>query len=200
MKLMIFRKGRSVFLLITLNTLLFGCGSQMSETIQDDTAGMNGSFEIVKSGLPVNWLFFTPSTIPEGDYELIIDTSEHKDGKQSLKFLVRDCVPTGGWHSPGFKNEFDAKEGETYKVTFWVKNDGCEFVVQVGGVSAFEGENHTVVKSDEMIVEWRQFEYVYTIPENMERLHFGMNILKPGTFWIDDIRIVKLESMSEKSS
>jgi len=75
---------------------LLGGSTQMSEEIYDKTVGMNGSFEVTESGLPVNWLIYTPETIPTGDYDLIIDTTEYKDGRQSLKFLVRECSPTGG--------------------------------------------------------------------------------------------------------
>jgi len=77
-------KISTVRLIIVGLILLSGC-TRMSEQIRDKTAGMNGSFEITKSGLPVNWLVYTPKTIPEGDYDLIIDTMEYKEGKQSLK-------------------------------------------------------------------------------------------------------------------
>lgn len=41
---------------------LFGtsCTSQMSQSVTDETAGLNGGFEHVKEGLPVNWLCYPP--------------------------------------------------------------------------------------------------------------------------------------------
>jgi len=57
--------------------------------------------------------------IPSGDFDIIIDTKEFKEGKQSLKFLIRECGSVGGWHSPGFMQQFNAIGGETYKVSFW---------------------------------------------------------------------------------
>ena len=91
-----------------------GCalGAPMSETVVDKAAGMNGSFEVSKSGLPVNWLFYTKKTVPSGDFDILIDTKEFKDGKQSLKFAVRACSETGGRLSPGFCKEFKAKPGD----------------------------------------------------------------------------------------
>ena len=187
--------NRNVGLLWIIALGASGCcalGAPMSETFVDKAAGMNGSFEVTKSGLPVNWHFYTRKTVPSGDFDILIDTKEFKDGKQSLKFAVRACSGTGGRLSPGFSQEFEAKPGETYKVSFWVKNDGSEFIVRVGGVSAFKGEYETVVKSKEKIDAWRQFEITYTIPEKMKALRFEMNILKPGSFWIDDIKIEKV--------
>jgi len=175
----------------TISSLLDGLFAQMSEEIYDKTVGMNGSFEVTESGLPVNWLIYTPETIPTGDYELIIDTTDYKDGKQSLKFLVRECSPAGGWYSPGFCQEYEAIPGELYRVSFWVKNEGSEFRVEIGGVSTFDGEYETIVQSKEKIDTWKHFEYNYKMPleKKFDTIRFEMNILSPGSFWIDDIKI-----------
>jgi hypothetical protein len=141
---------------------------------------MNGSFEVTESGLPVNWLLYTPKTVPTGDFDLVIDTTEYKEGSQSLKFVVRECSRAGGRLSPGFAQEYEAAPGDTYRVSFWVKNDGSEFVVRIRGVSAMEGDDVTIVKSQEAIDTWQAFEYDYTIPEKMNALRFEMNILQPG--------------------
>ncbi len=185
----------ALFLVVLAGVLLSGC-SRFSEEIRDSDAGMNGSFEVTESGLPVNWLLYSPKTVPTGDFDLVLDTTEYKEGSQSLKFVVRECSPAGGRLSPGFAQEFEAAPGETYRVSFWVKNDGSEFVVGVSGVSAQEGEDVTIVQSQEAIDTWQEFEYVYTIPEKMNALRFEMNILQPGTFWIDDIRIERLDDKS----
>ena len=197
MKKLIFRTNSIVLILTILASVLMESCVNMSETIHDKTAGMNGSFEVTKSGLPVNWLIYTPKTIPTGDYDLIIDTTDYKDGKQSLKFLVRECSPTGGWFSPGFCNQYEAKPGESYMVSFWIKNDGCEFFVQIGGVSATKGEYETIVKSKESIDTWQLFEYNYTIPQEMNAIRFEMSILHPGSFWIDDIKIERINDKIE---
>ena len=162
-------------------------GAQRSESVVDELAGLNGGFEVVQSGLPVNWLVYTPKTIPTGDYSLVVDTTEFKDGKQSLKFDVRSCSPDGGWHSPGLSKEIDVTPGTTYRIGFWIKNDRAEFVVKVGGVSAKKGEYETIVKSRDTSATWRYYEHNYVIPRNANRLRFEMNVTQPGTFWIDAI-------------
>ena len=181
--------------MVTLVALvpLLSC-TRMSEQIRDKAAGMNGSFEISKSGLPVNWLVYTPETVPKGDFDIIIDTTEYKDGKKSLKFLVRECLSVGGWWSPGFCNEYPALPGEIYKISFWIKNHESEFFIQIGGVSANRGEYDTIVKSQETLDTWQLFEYYYTIPEKMKAIRIELNILQPGTFWIDDLMIEKVGS------
>ena len=187
-------KISAVRLMVVGLILLSGC-TRMSKEIRDKTAGMNGSFEIAKSGLPVNWLVYTPTTVPTGDFDIIIDTTEYKDGKQSLKFLVRECSPVGGWWSPGFCNEYQALPGEIYRISFWIKNHESEFLIRIGGVSVSKGEYDTIVNSDETINDWQLFEYYYTIPEKMKAIRFEMNILHPGTFWIDDIKIVRADAI-----
>lgn len=198
MKTIIFRTSNSVLILTLLAMVLLCSCEKMSETIHDKNADMNGSFEVTKSGLPVNWIIYTPKTIPTGDYDLVIDTTEYKDGKQSLKFLVRECSPTGGRHSPGFCNEYKAIPGELYRVSFWVKNDGCEFFIKVGGVSTFDGKYETIVKSKEKIDTWKHFEYHYKMPleKKFKRIRYEMNILQPGSFWIDDIKIEQINGKS----
>jgi hypothetical protein len=191
MKTMVFKTRKTVLMsIIAVATLLSGC-VKMSEIVRDESIGMNGSFEHTKSDVPVNWLIYMPTTIPTGDYELIVDTTESKDGKQSLLFLVHECSSVGGWHSPGLSNEYNAAPGETYKVSFWVKNEGSEFCVKIGGVSAFEGEYDTVVESGEPLPDWTLFEHDYKMPseEKFNRIRFEMNVLQPGSFRIDDVKI-----------
>ena len=81
----------------------------MSETIVDESVDMNGGFEHTQSGLPVNWLVYSPSTIPTGNYELSFDKTDFKEGKQSLKFLIHECSATGGWYSPGKRRDLSIR-------------------------------------------------------------------------------------------
>jgi hypothetical protein len=160
-----------------------------SEIIEDESAGMNGGFEYTNSGLPVNWYFYTPTTVPDSDFEIMIDTSDFPEGKQSLKFIVRNCSPAGGWYSPGFCNQFPADPGGTFRVSFWIKNQGSYFYIKIGGINSSAGQYKTIVETNEEIDPWRNFEYNYVVPEGMNEIRFEVNILKPGVFWIDDIRI-----------
>ena len=68
----------------------------MSEQIRDNSAGINGGFEVSKDGLPVNWLMYTSSTVPKADFEIILDKKDFKEGEQSLRFDVKECEDIGG--------------------------------------------------------------------------------------------------------
>jgi len=107
---------------------------------------------------------------------------------------VIKCSSTGGWHSPGFTNEFfDSRkfEGEEiYKLGFWIKNEGTKFIMKAGGVAPYEGDMKVLIESDEQIEDWRYFEYKINIPKE-RHLRIELNILEPGSFWIDSILIEK---------
>jgi len=163
--------------------------SKMSEYYFDEKAGLNGSFEAVVNGIPVNWIVYSPNTIPEGNYDLIIDTMDCKEGKQSLKFLVRKCSSIGGWYSPGMCMEYDARPDELYKISFWIKNDSAGFIAKIGGVGPSTGESEAIMKSNDSFNEWKIVEYKYVLPSKMNSLRFELNILKPGIFWIDNFNI-----------
>ena len=162
---------------------------QMSETINDESAGLNGSFEVVKSGLPVNWSFYSPNTVSDGDFSIEMDTNDYVDGKQSLKFEVVECSSQGGLSSPGMMREFAINPGNLYKLSFWIKNEGCKFKISSGGVSPKTGDVKKLIQTSDHIHEWKLYEYNIDISKEYESLRFEINILQPGTFWIDNIKI-----------
>ena len=167
----------------------------MSESKSDPAAGVNGGFEITDNGLPVNWLMYTPSTVPKAQFEIVMDRDIYQEGKQALKFVVDDCESTGGWHSPGFTNEFfevDRFRGEgEYILGFWIKNDGALFRVSAGGVSAKEGSMKTLIQSDQTMDEWKYYEFTVAIKEK-DWLRMELNILSPGVLWIDGVEVIRV--------
>jgi hypothetical protein len=172
--------------------ILIGCKTKvMSVFHKDKNVGFNGNFEITRENLPVNWILYTPQTVPSGDFDIKMDNKEFKDGVQSLHFVVRTCASTGGWHSPGLSKELSAKPGDTYKISFWLKNNGSEFVVKTGAVSEFDEKTEIIFKSKEQIDNWKKFEYICIIPKKMKALRFEVNVLQPGDFWIDNVNIKK---------
>ncbi len=151
---------------------------------------MNGGFEHTQSGLPVNWLVYSPSTIPTGDYELLFDQADFKEGTQSLKFLVHECSSTGGWYSPGIAQEYPVTPGASYLISFWIKNQGSEWVVQFAGVAPKTGAPYEIIDSSNVTADsWRRVERQYTIPQKYKSIRFELTIRSPGTVWIDDVRI-----------
>ena len=172
--------------------LCLGC-SKTSESVYDESVGMNGGFEQTQEGLPVNWLVYSPSTIPTGRYELGFDKTDFKEGKQSLRFIVSECSSNGGWHSPGVAQELPALPGESYSIRFWIKNQGCAYEVRVGAVDAFTGESESVDSSKGTTTAWKHVEHVYRVPEQYERMSFGLSVRAPGSLWIDGVEIEHLD-------
>ena len=171
--------------------------TKMSDSIEDRSVGMNGGFEHTQSGLPVNWLVGPPSTTPTCDYDLIFDRTDFKEGRQSLRFLVRECSQRGyGRAAVGIAKEYAAIPGESYAVSFWIKNEGSEYRVRVGGVGIKTGEYETVDSSDESADSWKRVEYTYAMPQKYERIRFELSTFSPGSLWVDDIRIAHIDGES----
>ncbi len=61
----------------------------------------------------------------------------------------------------------------------------------IGGVKPKEGKYETIVNSEGNFDNWKLFEYYYTMPniEGWDNIRIELNILKPGTFWIDNFKI-----------
>ena len=181
-------------LLLGLLVPLSGC-MQMSESETDASAGLNGGFEFSRNGLPVNWLMYSPRTVPNAEFKIELDNIDFKEGTQSLRFDVTKCSTTGGWHSPGFTNEFfevGKYEGEgSYKLSFWIKNSGAKYKISAGGVAYKEGEMKVLITNNKETNDWKFLEYKINVGTE-SHLRMELNILEPGTFWIDDIRIEQI--------
>jgi len=186
-------------IMLVFSIVLSGC-EPMSIMIKGDDCRMNGSFEKVKKGLPVNWYYYAPQTVPNGDFEILCDSSIFKDGNISLKFRIKECESAGGWHSPGFFKEFKVIPGEKYKVGLWVINHGCSFQVNLQtGMKGIPGISQTVIRTEDTYPEWKYIEQDIIIPATNDNLRFEVNILSPGTIWFDDIRIEGVKDKSERT-
>lgn len=194
--LIIQKRARWISCLILL-IAMSGC-KPGSVLIRGDDCRMNGSFEHVKNGFPVNWCYYAMETVPDGDFDILIDSVQSKEGKRSLKFQVRTCSSIGGWYSPGFFEEFKVLPGQTYKISFCVLNQGCDFKVGVStGMKGNPGPSETILRTNGKYSDWHYFEYSFTIPLVNDNIRFEANILSPGTIWFDDIRIEGLTDKDE---
>lgn len=179
------------FFLIVLS--LNACTQKLSESIKNEKEGINGSFEIIEENLPVNWLVYTPKTIKKSDFDFFTDNTEAINGKNSLKFVVRNCSNVGGHLSPGISQEIEVEPKNTYIIKCWIKNDGSKFRIKSNAVSAFSKDKGEIIESNTSKQDWVLYELTTTIPEKMKRLRLEINVLESGTVWIDDISISKVE-------
>ena len=172
-----------------------GC-TQMSIREKSESAGFNGSFEIEKSGLPVNWYIYYPP-IKNGDAEISLDSMDAVEGNQSLKFIVHRADSRGGWTTAGLFQVRPAKAKTSYKVSFWLKNQGCttSLLIRSEKPMLSPPANRRVLGEKETGTNtWRQFEYVYTVPETYDNIRFELSIVQPGTLWIDDVRSEEVQT------
>jgi hypothetical protein len=155
-------------------------------------AVFNGGFEESKNGKPLNWIIYGPETVPNADFKVVLDTEVFKEGKQSLRFDVKSCEQASGSKSPGFTNEFPEmgkfKEMKSYRLSFWVKNEGTDYIVSAGGVSAMGGNMEVLEREEQSVFDWKKMEYIVDVPKG-KWLRMQLNIQKPGKVWIDDVRI-----------
>lgn len=182
-------------LLIFLVYALQISAQQKSEIISDKNAGINGSFESSKNGLPLNWQVYSPKTVPNSKFKVTLDKTEVQEGTQSLHFEVTKCDSTGGWKSPGITSEFlEAGKFEgmrSYRVTCWIKSRGATHRLSAGGVNAESG-NMKVLESQKLPNEdWRFILYEVHVGKD-QWLRLELNVLSPGHLWIDDIRIERI--------
>jgi len=168
----------------------------MSIRQKSESAGFNGSFEIVKSGLPVNWYFSYPA-IKNGDVEISLDTMDVVEGGQSLKFIVHRVDSRPGWRRPGLFQVHPAKAKRSYKVSFWLKNQGCNVSLMINSEkpkTAPPATRRILGEEETGTNKWRKFEYVYTVPDTYNNIRFDLGVVQPGTFWIDDVRIEEMKT------
>ncbi len=163
---------------------------------QDDTAGFNGSFEVVGSRYPVNWYFYKRA-LDDGDAVVAVDTAEPIDGAQSLKMVVYRADPDDGKRDAGLFQVRDAQAGQTFRVSFWVKNQGCRFRVRIDSDTPESRQPRNPIR-ETIDAEttgdgvWSQFVYTYTVPQHYSNVRFELNVVAPGTLWLDDVRIEPL--------
>jgi hypothetical protein len=164
----------------------------VSHIERDDAAGLNGSFEVVRSGFPVNW-HIHDRPIEDGDYELDFDT-DAMDGQQSLELRVHR-VTGPGWRGPGLFQVIDAVEGNTYSVRFWMKNEGCLVKLRIDSETPESRDPRRPINvrfEGAGLAEgvWEEFEYTYTVPKHYQNIRFDIDISGgSGTVWLDDVRI-----------
>lgn len=187
------RQGRlaPVLLVLALVPAIAGCRA-LSESVKHDGAGLNGGFETVAGKLPVNWLLYTPDTVPDADFTLDVDNTRFFEGSRSLHFAVKHCLAEGGWHSPGCATEQPVTAGERYRVSLRVLNTGAEGSLSVGGVSAFKGRMEAVALPSRTRGQWVEVHKDVQVPDGIKTLRVELNVLSAGEVWFDQVSIEPL--------
>lgn len=174
-------------------------GRRLSTIERDPSAGLNGSFEVARSGIPVNWYVYH-RPLEAGEATLTLDTLDAADGRQSVRIETR-TVGGRGWNAPGLFHVEDAVNGETYDVSFWLKQEGGRVGVRITSEKPESGgERQPITETFSPDSTgggaWRRFTYTYTVPARYVDVRFELNVLSPGTVWIDGVSIEKATETS----
>lgn len=185
---------KALFKLTALTSILLfsSCMAQFSELEADPKLGFNGSFEFEKNGLPINWLVYTKNTVKEGDFDINFDRENPIDGNQSLMFKVQSCSADGGRFSPGIAQEVKAESGAEYLISVWVKNKESKVSINISGVDEFNKLQGPIIENTDTSEQWQEHKIQYTMPKNMKTLRIEITVLKPGTVYLDNIKINKV--------
>lgn len=159
----------------------------------DDKTGINGGFETFENNLPVNWLVYTEKTIGNGDFDILPDSEDVKEGKKSLRFTVRECSAQGGRFSPGVAREMDAVPGSVYRLSIQIKNEGTLYRISAGGVTGETGEVKLLTETSVTNSAWTLLTFNVPISADYSRLRFEISVLSPGTLRVDDLQVIKAD-------
>lgn len=171
---------------LLLALFAFGCDT-ISVRERDDTAGLNGGFEITRNGLPVNWYFYR-APLEDGSAQVRVETADRVEGMRSLRLDVQSVDTAARARLTGFFQVVPAQAGRTYLVSLWLKNPEAPIRLILRSERPQDA-------SDPMIADlppnadWQPYEYTWTVPPEYENLRIEMQPLGPGTFLLDDVRI-----------
>jgi hypothetical protein len=164
---------------------LASCGS--SELIfSNASAGLNGGFELVEDGYPVNWAF-GPDPTSNASYQVSLDPDDPVEGQQSLR------IETSGTSTKVFRSQRIAIEpGKTYRIAYSVKSEGADLRVRRTTMD-FTG---TTNKRSDVIgtlpgstPDWVLQEEIITAAAGEVKVFLTFLVNGVGTLWCDDVRI-----------
>ncbi len=178
-----------VSMTLAIGLLITSCGSN-ELSWSDSAAGLNGSFEVTNSGYPVNWAFF-PNPETNDAFHVFVDTSQAVDGEQSVKLIT-----TAGGNGPGLRSQrVRIQAGETYRIGFSVKLNGCSVSVRrvvQNRLGVTNMRSDIIAEASPSTDEWQRFEAILSVRDGEANVFLIFLIVGSGTMWCDDVRIEEI--------
>lgn len=173
-------------------TLVAACAlataCQSDELLERDAAaGLNGSFEITRSGYPVNWSFF-PNPEADSTLGVVLDSSRVVEGSHSLKIVVR---PSG--RLPALRSsQVAVQPGKSYRLGIALMNQGCtlkvnRIVLDPSGMTVRRRD--LVIDTSVPSTEWQTFAETLSVAHNEAQVLLVIMIGGSGTVWLDDVKV-----------
>lgn len=199
MKKIMIRSEIILFYGILFSFMFSSCVEMYISGKRNETAGLNGSFEIADGGYSVNWQFNAPP-IKDGSTRITIDTTVFRDGKQSLKISAKKVIKSDRvWQKPGLSTQIPVVPGKKYHLSFWARNMGCAFYVK--WISATSNQKRHlrsgyVMQTEESFSQWKVFSDTLYTGKDETGILLDFVITRPGTLWIDNVMFEELNHVS----
>ena len=186
-----YKAGGSIASLLGLLAIFVGLPScsQAVESTPAESSEFSQEFEHASGKSSSPWLYYSPKTVPTGDFKIEMGSNNAFEGEESLHFDVVSCSDRGGRLSPGLTAEWEVPSGSKYKFRFAVRNEGCEWRIRAGGISAKHGEMKTIPPQIGVSKDWQVVEIELTQAPEFNRVRFELSILSPGKLWLDAFQL-----------
>jgi len=155
------------------------------------TVGLNGSFETVENGYPVNWAFF-PNPESNTSFQAVLDSENVVDGKHSLKLVAKGNDKTTGFRS----RRIPVQSGKKYKLAMSVKADGCTLKVNRIVQDASGKKNlraNIIVNTRKPSAKWEKHEETLAVARGEAYVLLVFLIDGTGTLWCDNVQLEEIK-------
>jgi hypothetical protein len=180
-----------LFVILILLAIIFLIACQNNELSKiNPEIGLNGSFETVEGGYPVNWTFF-PNPETNASIRVILDSEDVLEGKYSLKLVVQQQDKI-----PGFRSRRVAVEaGKRYKLTMSIKAVGCTFRVNRIIQDRMGKKNlrtKIIANTSTSSGDWQDYDETLDIIKGESYVLLIFLVEGTGEFWSDNIQLREL--------
>jgi hypothetical protein len=172
--------------ILTIALAALSC-QPMSHTEHNPKAGFNGGFEHVKNNAPANWQVYPSDR--DNVFTLRADTTDFKEGRQSLHIEVEKSSGKAGRFAPGIATEVALEKGKTYHMSYWIKTTVQGLRVSLTAISPKSGSALHQWVFNHSGGSWEQHQFEFRLPDDRDRLRIEFSAPAAGSLLIDDIRI-----------
>ncbi len=172
--------------LVLVALVLASCGAN-EQVVSDRTAGLNGGFELLADGFPVNWAF-APNPASDDSYRISVDSSDRVEGNQSLR-----VTSSRGTSTKVFRSQRVLVEtGKTYRIAYSVKGKGVSLEVRR---TTMNSSGTTNIRSDiigklsSSSPDWVYQEEILAVAAGEAKVFLTFLVDGAGVLWCDDVRI-----------
>ncbi|MFC2086211.1 carbohydrate binding domain-containing protein [Bacteroidota bacterium] len=189
-------KTNILLLIFIASMLLFtGCGERYILENKNESIGVNGDFEEIKNGYPLNWDIHA-SPINKGHSKIILDTVDVQNGTYSLKIeAIKVAGGKKAWKKPGLSKELNIEPNKKYKLSIWIKNTDSKFYVKwttLDKANKKQLSSKTFIEMDVTVTTWYYFKEIITTNANEEILKLEIVVTQPGTLLVDNIKFEEI--------